>query len=104
MQRMERGGHLALAGVLLVLAGVLAAGGGATNVVAAIVAALVGLVLASWSVLGQRGPTASADAELTATREQLERVLANLTEAVTVTDRNRRMRYANQAAADILGC
>jgi PAS domain S-box-containing protein len=101
---MERDGHLALAGVLLVLAGVLAVSGGAANLVAATVAALVGLAVGAWSVLGQRGPKASAEAELAATREQLERVLANLTEAVTVTDGNRRMRYANQAAADILGC
>lgn len=33
----------------------------------------------------------------------LERILSNLTEAVTVTDRRRRMVYANQAAADLLG-
>jgi PAS domain S-box-containing protein len=33
----------------------------------------------------------------------LERILANLTEAVTVTDGRRRMVYANQAAADLLG-
>lgn len=41
--------------------------------------------------------------ELSATREQLDGMLANLTEAVTVTDRTRRMRYANQAAAELLG-
>jgi PAS domain S-box-containing protein len=33
----------------------------------------------------------------------LERILSHLTEAVTVTDRGRRMVYANQAAADLLG-
>jgi PAS domain S-box-containing protein len=33
----------------------------------------------------------------------LERILSNLSEAVTVTDRRRRMVYANQAAADLLG-
>ena len=31
-------------------------------------------------------------------------MLANLSEAVTVTDRDRRMRYANHAAAELLGC
>jgi PAS domain S-box-containing protein len=31
-------------------------------------------------------------------------MLGSLSEAVTVTDRARRMRYANQAAADLLGC
>ena len=47
---------------------------------------------------------AQPDDELTPTREQLHGMLSNLSEAVTVTDRNRRMRYANQAAADLLGC
>jgi serine phosphatase RsbU (regulator of sigma subunit) len=41
--------------------------------------------------------------ELSATREQLDGMLSNLSEAVTVTDTSRRMRYANQAAADLLG-
>jgi serine phosphatase RsbU (regulator of sigma subunit) len=41
--------------------------------------------------------------ELSATREQLDGMLANLSEAVTVTDRDRRIRYANQAAANLLG-
>jgi PAS domain S-box-containing protein len=40
----------------------------------------------------------------TPTREQLQDMLGSLSEAVTVTDRARRMRYANQAAADLLGC
>ena len=31
-------------------------------------------------------------------------MLGSLSEAVTVTDAQRRMRYANQAAADLLGC
>jgi PAS domain S-box-containing protein len=47
---------------------------------------------------------AHLDDELTPTREQLHGMLSNLSEAVTVTDRDRRMRYANQAAADLLGC
>jgi PAS domain S-box-containing protein len=47
---------------------------------------------------------AQPDDELTPTREQLHGMLSNLSEAVTVTDRDRRMRYANQAAADLLGC
>jgi PAS domain S-box-containing protein len=41
--------------------------------------------------------------ELNATREQLDGMLANLSEAVTVTDRSRRIRYANRAAAVLLG-
>jgi PAS domain S-box-containing protein len=44
------------------------------------------------------------DGGLTPTREQLHAMLANLSEAVTVTDGARRMRYANQAAAELLGC
>jgi PAS domain S-box-containing protein len=42
-------------------------------------------------------------AEVSATREQLDGMLTNLTEAVTVTDRSRRLRYANLAAAELLG-
>ena len=42
--------------------------------------------------------------EATPTREQLQDMLGSLSEAVTVTDAARRMRYANQAAADLLGC
>jgi PAS domain S-box-containing protein len=42
--------------------------------------------------------------EPTPTREQLQDMLGSLSEAVTVTDGERRMRYANQAAADLLGC
>jgi PAS domain S-box-containing protein len=42
--------------------------------------------------------------EPTPTREQLRDMLGSLSEAVTVTDAERRMRYANQAAADLLGC
>jgi PAS domain S-box-containing protein len=48
-------------------------------------------------------PTAEA-AEPTPTREQLQDMLGSLSEAVTVTDAARKMRYANQAAADLLGC
>ncbi|HEX6621445.1 MAG TPA: SpoIIE family protein phosphatase, partial [Solirubrobacteraceae bacterium] len=40
----------------------------------------------------------------TPTREQLQDMLGSLSEAVTVTDAARRLRYANQAAADLLGC
>jgi len=47
---------------------------------------------------------ARSGGELTPNREQLQAMLANLSEAVTVTDRDRRMRYANQAAAELLGC
>jgi PAS domain S-box-containing protein len=56
------------------------------------------------------GPTAAAAepianaTESTPTREQLQDMLGSLTEAVTVTDAERKMRYANQAAADLLGC
>ena len=58
--------------------------------------------------VAQRAP-ASADGPLlddgpTPTRDQLHAMLANLSEAVTVTDRDRRMRYANHAAAELLGC
>src|SRR3954452_21799573 len=38
-----------------------------------------------------------------AARSQFDQALAALSEAVTITDAERRMRYANQAAADILG-
>jgi PAS domain S-box-containing protein len=41
--------------------------------------------------------------ELTATREQLDRTLGTLAEAVTVIDRSGQMRYANPAAAELLG-
>jgi PAS domain S-box-containing protein len=91
---------LVAAGALLLLAGVLAAGGGAGGIVAAVAAALAGAALAWWSATTrQADPPASGDL---ATREQLARMLSNLTEAVTVTDQDRRMRYANQAAADAL--
>jgi PAS domain S-box-containing protein len=46
----------------------------------------------------------AAEPEPTPTREQLRDMLGSLSEAVTVTDAKRRMRYANQAAADLLGC
>jgi PAS domain S-box-containing protein len=51
-----------------------------------------------------RGPELGDGGEPTPTREQLQDMLGSLSEAVTVTDRARRMRYANQAAADLLGC
>jgi len=50
------------------------------------------------------GSSAVEAAEPTPTREQLQDMLGSLTEAVTVTDAERHMRYANQAAADLLGC
>jgi PAS domain S-box-containing protein len=49
-------------------------------------------------------PPAAEPAEPTPTREQLHDMLSSLTEAVTVTDAQRNLRYANQAAADLLGC
>jgi PAS domain S-box-containing protein len=58
--------------------------------------------LAWWSARLRRRQRALVD-ELRATREQLDGMLANLTEAVTVTDASRRMRYANRAAAELLG-
>jgi PAS domain S-box-containing protein len=72
-------------------------------VVAFILGALAaGGALAWWSARLRRAQLELVD-ELSATREQLDGMLANLTEAVTVTDTTRRMRYANQAAADLLG-
>src|SRR3954470_532155 len=38
-----------------------------------------------------------------AARSQFDQALGALSEAVTITDAERRLRYANQAAADILG-
>src|SRR3954471_2362537 len=38
-----------------------------------------------------------------AARSQFDQALGALSEAVTITDRERRIRYANQAAADALG-
>jgi PAS domain S-box-containing protein len=72
-------------------------------IIAFVVGALVaGAALAWWSARLRREQLALVR-ELSATREQLDGMLANLTEAVTVTDTSRRMRYANQAAADLLG-
>jgi PAS domain S-box-containing protein len=75
--------------------------------VSAIVAFVLGAAVAggalSWWSARLRRRQGQLLAELTATREQLDGMLANLTEAVTVTDRTRRMRYANQAAAELLG-
>jgi PAS domain S-box-containing protein len=52
----------------------------------------------------RRRPAPELEAEPTPTRAQLRDMLGSLSEAVTVTDGARRMRYANQAAADLLGC
>jgi PAS domain S-box-containing protein len=52
----------------------------------------------------RRRAAPSEAAEPTPTREQLHDMLGSLSEAVTVTDAQRTMRYANQAAADLLGC
>ena len=52
----------------------------------------------------RRHPAPELEPEPTPTREQLRDMLGSLSEAVTVTDGARRMRYANQAAADLLGC
>jgi PAS domain S-box-containing protein len=77
---------------------------GANRLVAFLVGAIaVGAGVASRNARRQRRRT-QLDGGLTPTREQLHAMLANLSEAVTVTDGARRMRYANQAAADLLGC
>jgi PAS domain S-box-containing protein len=94
---------LALAAVLLVLAGALAGSGTAGGIVAAIAIGVAAGAVVWWLTTTRRATEPPPAGELTATREQLERMLANLTEAVTVTDGERRMRYANQAAADVLG-
>jgi serine phosphatase RsbU (regulator of sigma subunit) len=65
-------------------------------------ALLAGGALAVWSARLHRRQRQLL-LELGATREQLDGMLSNLTEAVTVTDGARKMRYANQAAADLLG-
>jgi PAS domain S-box-containing protein len=52
----------------------------------------------------RRAPELEPVDEPTPTREQLQDMLGSLSEAVTVTDGARRMRYANQAAAELLGC
>src|SRR4051794_34168700 len=65
-------------------------------------AAVAGGGLAWWGTRLRRRQRQLVDA-LSATRQQLDGMLANLSEAVTVTDRGRRMRYANQTAADLLG-
>jgi PAS domain S-box-containing protein len=70
-------------------------------VVGAVVAGLAGGAAARRRTLRRKLEPAAG--ELPATGELLERMLANLNEAVTVTDGARRMRYANQAAADVLG-
>jgi PAS domain S-box-containing protein len=83
-------------------------GGGSRDRANTLVAFLVGGLAAGASVAARnaRGQRRREQLEggLTPTREQLHAMLANLSEAVTVTDGARRMRYANQAAADLLGC
>ena len=86
-------------------------GGGGRDRASALVAFLAGVGAAAAAAAAGASRTARRkrrrahlDDELTPTREQLHGMLSNLSEAVTVTDRDRRMRYANQAAADLLGC
>ena len=82
-------------------------GGGSRDRANALVAFVAGAVAAGTGVASRnarRRRRARLSAERTPTREQLHAMLANLSEAVTVTDRDRRMRYANEAAAELLGC
>jgi PAS domain S-box-containing protein len=83
-------------------------GGGSRGRANAVVALLVGAAAAGAGVASckarRQRRSARLDDQPTPTREQLQAMLANLSEAVTVTDRDRRMRYANQAAAELLGC
>jgi PAS domain S-box-containing protein len=83
-------------------------GGGSRDHAKTIAAFLAGAVAAGAGVASRNARRerrrAQLDGGLTPTREQLHGMLASLSEAVTVTDRARRMRYANQAAADLLGC
>ncbi len=74
-------------------------GEGRSFVLGALVA---GGALTAWGARLRREHRALVD-ELSATHAQLDGMLSNLTEAVTVTDASRRMRYANQAAAELLG-
>ena len=50
-----------------------------------------------------RSTTPACSRSCAASSERLEAVLVNLAEAITVTDRDGRMVFANQAAADLLG-
>jgi PAS domain S-box-containing protein len=83
-------------------------GGDSRRRARALVAFVAGAATAAAGVASRGAPRrrrASAPTdEPTPTREQLQDMLGSLTEAVTVTDSARRMRYANQAAADLLGC
>jgi PAS domain S-box-containing protein len=83
-------------------------GGGSRDRASALVAFVVGAVAAGAGVASRNARRqrrrAHLDGQQTPTREQLHGMLAALSEAVTVTDGARRMRYANQAAADLLGC
>ena len=79
-------------------------GGASHDRVSALVAFVAGAAAAAGVVSRHARRRAPADDGATPTREQLHAILANLSEAVTVTDRSRRMRYANHAAAVLLGC
>ncbi|HEX5899971.1 MAG TPA: PAS domain-containing protein [Solirubrobacteraceae bacterium] len=80
-------------------------GGGSHDRINALVAFLAGAAAAGvTSRHATRADGAPVDDGATPTRDQLHAMLANLSEAVTVTDRDRRMRYANHAAAELLGC
>jgi PAS domain S-box-containing protein len=67
-------------------------------------AATAAAAVASRAARRARNEAPVEAAEPTPTREQLQDMLGSLTEAVTVTDAARKLRYANQAAADLLGC
>lgn len=68
-------------------------------------AAVAAAALASRSARRRtRAAESGPSGEPAPTREQLQDMLGSLSEAVTVTDAQRRLRYANQAAADLLGC
>jgi PAS domain S-box-containing protein len=71
---------------------------------AALAAGAVVATAAAMTALRARRRRPAPEPEPTPTREQLRDMLGSLSEAVTVTDADRRMRYANQAAADLLGC
>ena len=76
----------------------------ATAFAAGAAAATAAAVATRGALRRRRTPELGAADEATPTREQLQDMLGSLSEAVTVTDAARRMRYANQAAADLLGC
>ena len=76
----------------------------ATAFAAGAAAATAAAVATRGALRRRRTRELGAADEATPTREQLQDMLGSLSEAVTVTDAARRMRYANQAAADLLGC